>query len=94
MAVPGMKKSDFNIEIENQILTISSETRTENEKEDDDSNYTRREFGYASFQRSFTLPESVDDDKIEAKYNEGILNIELPKKEEAKRQPPRKIDIS
>ena len=92
MAVPGMKKSDFNIEVDNQVLSISSEVKNEEETEID--NYTRREFGYTSFNRSFTLPESIDDGKIEAKYNEGILHVILPKKEEAKRQPARKITIS
>lgn len=92
LAAPGMKKDDFNIEIDNQVLTISSEM--ENEEETTDNNYTRREFGYSSFKRSFTLPESVDDGKIKAKYNEGILNIELPKREEAKKKPARSIKIS
>jgi HSP20 family protein len=92
MAVPGMKKSDFNIELDNQLLSISSEVKNEDETENE--NYTRREFGYASFNRSFSLPETVDESKIEATYNEGILNITLPKKEEAKRQPARKIKIS
>ncbi|MAN60177.1 MAG: heat-shock protein [Flavobacteriaceae bacterium] len=91
MAAPGMKKDDFNIEIDNQVLTISSEQK--NEKKTEESNYTRREFGYASFKRSFTLPESVDDGKIEAKYNEGILTITLPKREEAKKKPARSIKI-
>ncbi|PVW13055.1 Hsp20/alpha crystallin family protein [Marixanthomonas spongiae] len=92
LAAPGMKKDDFNIEIDNQVLTISSEM--ENEEETKENNYTRREFGYSSFKRSFTLPESVDDGKIKAKYNEGILNIELPKREEAKKKPARSIKIS
>ncbi|KAA3620718.1 MAG: Hsp20/alpha crystallin family protein [Flavobacterium sp.] len=92
MAVPGMKKSDFHIEIDNQVLSISSEV--ENSEETNDENYTRREFGYASFKRSFSLPETVEEDKIKANYVDGILKLELPKKEEAKRQPPRKINIS
>lgn len=94
MAVPGMKKSDFNIEVDNQILSISSEVKKEGEHGDDNQNYTRREFGYASFSRSFTLPESINESKIEASYHEGILSIMLPKKEEAKRLPARKIKIS
>ncbi|SHI94416.1 Hsp20/alpha crystallin family protein [Algibacter luteus] len=92
MAVPGLKKSDFHIDIDNQVLSISTETKDEKELEEE--NYTRREFGYASFKRSFTLPESVDDDKINAKYNEGILTVHLPKKEEAKQKPARSIKIS
>ncbi|WP_299781383.1 Hsp20/alpha crystallin family protein [uncultured Formosa sp.] len=92
MAVPGLKKSDFHIDLNNQMLSIS--TKTEQEKEHKEDNYTRREFGYSSFKRSFSLPESVDADKINAKYNDGILDILLPKKEEAKQKPARTIEIS
>lgn len=92
MAVPGMKKSDFEIELDNQVLSISTENEQNIEQKED--NYTRREFGYSSFKRSFTLPETVDEGKIKASYNEGILNIHLPKKEEAKQKPPRNITIS
>lgn len=92
MAVPGLKKSDFNIDIDNKILSISAELQEDNEKKEE--GYTRREFGYSSFKRTFTLPETVNDDKIEAKYNEGILFVRLPKKEEAKQKPPRNIEIS
>ncbi|APY01482.1 heat-shock protein [Lacinutrix venerupis] len=92
MAVPGLKKSDFHIEIDNQALSISTETKEENEHKEE--NYTRREFGYSSFKRTFTLPETVNEEKINASYNEGILNILLPKKEEAKQKPPRSIKIS
>ncbi|OAD91625.1 heat-shock protein [Aequorivita soesokkakensis] len=92
MAVPGLKKSDFQIELDNQVLSISTETKEEQENQEE--NYTRREFGYASFKRSFTLPESVDEEKINASYSEGILNIHLPKKEEAKQRPARSIKIS
>ncbi|MCB0464092.1 MAG: Hsp20/alpha crystallin family protein [Aequorivita sp.] len=92
MAVPGLKKSDFQIDLENQVLSISTEV--EEKKEEKEGNYTRREFGYSSFKRSFTLPETVDDGKIKANYNEGILSIHLPKKEEAKQKPPRNIQIS
>ena len=92
MAVPGMKKSDFEIHLEDQLLSISSEIKDENECQDD--NFTRREFGYSAFKRSFTLPETVNEDKIEAKYNDGILSVLLPKKEEAKQKPSRTITIS
>ncbi len=92
MAVPGLKKSDFHIDIDNQVLSISTESKEENEHEEE--NYTRREFGYSSFKRTFTLPESVNDEKIKANYNEGILSILLPKKEEAKQKPVRSIKIS
>ena len=92
MAVPGLKKSDFHIDLDNQVLSISTET--EEEKEQREENYTRREFGYSSFKRTFTLPETVDDGKIKAAYNQGILSIHLPKKEEAKQKPARSIKIS
>ncbi|KZS40189.1 heat-shock protein [Aquimarina aggregata] len=92
MAVPGLKKSDFHIDLDNQLLSISTEMKEENEQKED--NYTRREFGYSSFKRTFTLPESVDDSKIDAKYVDGILSIHLPKKEEAKQKPARTIKIS
>ena len=92
MAVPGLKKSDFHLDLDNQILSISTETKEENEFQEE--NYTRREFGYASFKRTFNLPESVNDEKINANYKDGILSILLPKKEEAKQKPPRTIKIS
>lgn len=92
MAVPGLKKSDFHIDLDNQVLSISTETEHENELKEE--NYTRREFGYSSFKRSFTLPETVDDGKIKAEYDEGILSLHLPKREEAKQKPARSIKIS
>ncbi len=92
MAVPGLKKSDFHLDIDNHILSISTETKEENEIEKE--NYTRREFGYSSFKRTFTLPESVNDEKIDANYKDGILKILLPKKEEAKQKPARSIKVS
>lgn len=92
MAVPGLKKSDFNIDIDNKILSVSAELKEDNNKKEE--GYTRREFGYSSFKRTFTLPETVDDSKIKASYTEGILNVYLPKKEEAKQKPPRSIKIS
>jgi HSP20 family protein len=92
MAVPGMKKTDFNINLENNILSISTDLKEVNEEKDE--GYTRREFGYSSFKRTFTLPETVNDSKINATYNDGILHVHLPKKEEAKQKPPRTIKIS
>ncbi len=92
MAVPGLKKDNFNISVENEELLISAEI--EENKEETNEEYTRREFGYASFRRSFILPETVDGDKIKANYEDGILNVVLPKKEEAKPKPARTIKIS
>lgn len=92
VAAPGLKKDDFKIELDNNVLTISSEF--ENKEEVKDENYTRKEFNYGSFQRSFTLPEDVvDTEKINAKYNDGVLNIMIPKKEEVKPKPVRTIKI-
>ncbi|MEO8933138.1 MAG: Hsp20/alpha crystallin family protein [Xanthomarina sp.] len=92
MAVPGLKKSDFHINLDNHVLTISTETKEESEQKEE--NYTRREFGYSSFKRTFNLPESVNDEKIHANYDNGILSILLPKKEEAKQKPARSIKIT
>lgn len=92
MAVPGLKKSDFRLDLDNDVLSISTEVEDENEL--NQKNYTRREFGYSSFKRTFTLPESVNDEKINANYKDGILSIILPKKEEAKQKPARTIKIS
>ena len=93
MAAPGMKKEDFQVEINNDVLTIKSEQKIENQDQKED-NYTRREFSYQSFQRSFTINNRVvDDSKIKANYNEGILRLVIPKKEEAKVKPSRQIQI-
>jgi HSP20 family protein len=91
-AVPGLTKSDFSINLENDVLTVKSEK--ENSNEETNTNYTRKEFSYSAFQRSFTLPEAADGEKIKADYKEGILTIEIPKKEEAKAKPAREIEIA
>jgi HSP20 family protein len=93
MAAPGMEKKDFAIELENDMLTISSVKEMENELKEGD-HYTRKEFSYQSFKRTFHLPKSVVEiSKINAKYDNGILSVLIPKKEEAKALPPRKIKI-
>lgn len=93
LAAPGMDKNDFKINFKNNVLTISSEKKNENEEKSE--NYTRKEFSYQSFQRSFTVSDNaVLGDKISAKYNNGILHITLPKREELKPQPEREIKIS
>ena len=91
MAVPGLNKSDFSVRVDKDTLVISAEIKDREDKKE--NQFTRREFGYASFQRTFILPETVDGEKIEAKYKEGILSVELPKKEEAKPKPARAIEI-
>jgi HSP20 family protein len=94
VAAPGMKKEDFKVNIENNVLTISSEKKEER-KEEEKGRFTRREFSYQSFQRSFSIPENlVDGEKISARYCEGILCIALPKKEEVKPKPAREISIA
>jgi len=86
--LPGMSKKDFNIAVEDNVLTISGERSLETEGEDE--NYHRIERSYGSFKRSFTLPIQVVQDKVDARYKDGILTIALPKAEEAKQ---RKIEI-
>jgi HSP20 family protein len=93
MAAPGMEKDDFKIDLNNNLLTISSEKQAEN-KVDEGKNITRREFSYQSFSRSFTLPAIVETDKITAKYTNGILNVHIPKREEAKPKPLKQIKVS
>jgi HSP20 family protein len=94
MAAPGMNKEDFRIELDNNILTISSERENRNEQKDGER-YQRREFSYQSFQRTFHLSKDVvDADKIQARYENGLLQLIIPKKEEAKQRPPRTIQIS
>lgn len=93
MAAPGMNKEDFKIELDGNVLTINSERRDENEAKDGDR-YSRREFSYQSFRRSFQLPkEVVDAERIEAKYESGVLKLSIPKKEEAKPRPPKMIQV-
>jgi len=93
VAAPGKTKKDFNLELDNGVLTISSEDKREEEKKDNNGRFTRREFSYSSFKRAFTLPESVDSEKISAQYKDGVLKIDLPKREEAKVQAKKMIDI-
>lgn len=94
VAAPGKVKEDFNIELDNDVLTISSEAKKEAEKTEEQGRFTRREFSYSNFRRAFSLPDSVDSSKISATYKNGVLEIALPKKEEAKVQAKRLIDIS
>ncbi|MDB5128267.1 Hsp20/alpha crystallin family protein [Mucilaginibacter sp.] len=84
LAVPGLKKEDFKINLDKNILTISAEKKTENTAEA--KKYSKREYSYSSFVRSFTLPDSVDHSKIEADYTDGILKLTVAKRQEAKFQ--------
>jgi HSP20 family protein len=92
IAAPGMKKEDFRIGLENNILNISAEL--EDVKREEGKNYTRKEFYYGSFSRAFTLPKTIDTDKIKADYENGILKITLPKKDEARVEIKKEIKIS
>ena len=93
MAVPGMNKEDFVVELDNEILKITSQVEGDQELKHE-NRYLRREFSYRSFERTFHLPKSVvDQSKIEAMYQDGMLRLMIPKKEEAKALPPRKIAI-
>jgi HSP20 family protein len=91
LAIPGIDKKYLKIDINEDVLTISSETK--NEVEDNKEGYKRKEFSYSSFCRSFYIPENVTRDKIEASYKEGILSVELPKQEEEKNKISRQIEI-
>jgi HSP20 family protein len=91
LAVPGMDRKNLKINIENGILTVSAEK--EDKKEEKEDKFTRREFCFHSFKRSFTLPEFVQEDKVEAKYENGILEICLPKHEQAKVKPVKQIEV-
>ena len=92
LAVPGIDKKDLKIDVEEDILTISSETKNESEEKTD--GYRRKEFSYSSFCRSFQIPENVNKDKIEASYKDGILTVSLPKAEEEKNKIAKQIRIS
>lgn len=92
LAAPGLKKEDFQIKLEKNVLTISS--KKEIEKNENGPNFMRKEFEYSSFCRSFTIPESVDSEKIKATHDNGILKLELPKFDKAKVKPFKEIAIS
>lgn len=92
VAAPGFEKGDFKLELNRDLLTIYSEKKIENETKEGEQ-FTKREFSYQSFSRSFTLPNTADGERIQASYDNGILNITIPKKEEAKPKPSRVIEI-
>ncbi|HET7899181.1 MAG TPA: Hsp20/alpha crystallin family protein [Flavisolibacter sp.] len=92
LAAPGLKKEDFHIDVDNNVLTISSEKKEE--KEEKENNFTRREYSYTSFTRSFTLPEDVKQDAIEARYENGELQVSIPRRVEAKKAAmAKRIDV-
>lgn len=95
VAAPGFSKDDFKVSVENDVLTISSEKNEEKEETAEKGSYSRKEFWYHNFSRSLMLPQGeVDAQAITANYVNGILNISIPKKEEAKPQPVKLIPIN
>ncbi|WP_417444896.1 Hsp20/alpha crystallin family protein [Joostella sp.] len=94
LAVPGMKKDDFKVEIDKNVLTVSAEVKNEKEASKENEVYSRKEFSFSSFKRVFTLPDTVNNDEINATYEAGVLTLALPKKEEALPKPKRLIDIA
>ena len=94
VAAPGMKREDFNVQVHQNVLTISSEKREERNQNGENGRYSRREFSYQSFSRSFSLPDTVDAEHIEGRYEDGVLHLVIPKKEEAKPKPVRRIEIA
>lgn len=91
LAVPGLEKKDFKVEVQDGVLSISAER--EEEKSEEDKNYRRQEFSYHSFSRAFTLPDNLLLDKIEANYTHGILHLTLPKKEVTLSKPSKQIKV-
>ena len=91
LAAPGFDKGDFKIDMDNGMLTISAERKNENEKKDD--NYTRREFGYTSFSRSFNLPKNTSEEDINAAFENGVLRLTISKKDVQASKPKKAIEI-
>ena len=92
VAAPGLSKEHFKVHVEKNILEISAE-KTE-EQETENKKYIRKEFSYSEFRRTFSLPSSVDAEKIHATHKDGVLTVEIPKKNEAKINPKKQIDIT
>ena len=91
LALPGYDKKDFEISIDNGVLTVSGEKSEETEKKED--NYTRREFGFSSFSRSFNLPTNINEENIDAKYADGVLKLTIAKKQESNGKSRKQISI-
>lgn len=92
LAAPGLKKEDFRIDVNGNVLTISSEK--EESSEEKNKKFSRKEYSYSSFSRSFTLPEEINQEKIEARYVDGVLKISLPRNEEVKRLSAKQIVVN
>lgn len=91
LAAPGLKKEDFKIDVDGNMLTISA--KTEETKEEKDKTFTGKEYNFSSFSRSFTLPDEVNQEKIEARYEDGVLNMTLPRKENGKKTTAKQIAV-
>lgn len=91
LAAPGLKREDFHIDVENKVLSISSEKQEE--KSDKENGYTRREFTYNAFHRSFTLPENTSEENIKASYQDGILKLTIPKTKAKEQKMKKAIEV-
>lgn len=91
VAAPGIERKDFNLEVDNDVLTISTEQKAS--KEEQKQTFLRREFNFQTFNRSFQLPETIDQEQIKASHEAGILTLTLPKKEEEVQKIPRQIEV-
>jgi HSP20 family protein len=94
IAAPGLKKEDFRVTLDNDMLTIAVQHSEENEEKGDEGRYMKREYSYQGFTRSFRIPDSCQEENIQAQYIDGILHLTVPKKEESKKKAPRQIEIS
>lgn len=92
LAAPGLERNDFNIEIDNHTMTVSAEK--EHQKDEDGEGYSKMEYSFNSFRRTFSLPENIKEDKVEAKYEKGVLKIRIPKEKETELKPVHKIAVS
>jgi HSP20 family protein len=92
MAAPGLKKSDFKIDADDNLITVACEKESEEKTEEKD--FTKREYNYSAFSRSFTVPETADANKITARYEDGVLKLAVPKKEKALKPAGRSIKVS
>jgi HSP20 family protein len=93
MAVPGLKKEDFKIDVDRNMVTISCEKESDTGEPETKSRYSTREYNYYGFSRSFTIPDHADPSKISAKYNDGILRLSIPKKPEAQKNTSQRITV-
>ena len=94
VAAPGLLREDFKLEVDNHTLTISAEKEEETEEKKEKNGYSRREYSYNSFSRSFALPENVKEGEIDARYDKGILTVKVPKAKSTSTKPVQTIQVS